>query len=310
MNVFEQDRAYRRGLVLGLTMAEIVTLVIFCLLLAFGVVLKSRQERLSELERQLDAVRENAELSTYILRDLQSRFPKAATLEDFKRVLDEQKALAEIADALPKEDSDVAQFAEDARLGAEARRLASERNVTAKEIVAQGARRAAQEPGSKWPPFFKLSEADGYFFKTGSAEPANKLQQDLKGLIAEKLVAEIREWDINVVEVVGHTDEQPLRGDTNLDLQLLPRLNGAADANKGGLRFSDNAGLGMARAAEVVRILRQDPRFQNVSILPLSAAQSIFPVDNLATGANSGDVKERRRIEIRLRRFSQELSSK
>ena len=52
MNVFEQDRSYRRGLVLGLTMAEIVTLVIFCLLLAFGVVLFA----ILESERPVGAI--------------------------------------------------------------------------------------------------------------------------------------------------------------------------------------------------------------------------------------------------------------
>lgn len=309
MNVFEQDRSYRRGLVLGLTMAEIVTLVLFCLLLAFGVVLQQRQQEIEDLQVQLEAGSKSGDLAAKLLRHLQQRFPKAATLEDFKRLLTQQDEIARVVDELRDDGFDLSQLAEDARVGADARKAAVANNTTARDIVEQGAHKAGESPGSKWPPFFKLSEADGYFFKTGSAIPAFKLQQDLKGSIADKLDAEIRKWKIDVVEIVGHTDEQPMRGETNLDLQLIPVLNSASTSSEA-LRFGDNAGLGMARAAEIVRILRLDPRFQKVSVLPLSAAQSIFPVDQLATGAISGDVKERRRIEIRLRRFSQEMSSK
>lgn len=44
-----QDRDYRRGLILGLTMAEIMLLIIFCLLLALASALKNAHERESGL---------------------------------------------------------------------------------------------------------------------------------------------------------------------------------------------------------------------------------------------------------------------
>lgn len=71
-SVIEQDSFYRRGLVLGLTMAEIAVLIIFILLLAFGAHLVSREERIRALTVEVqtkDAVVEakNAEIAA--LRD-------------------------------------------------------------------------------------------------------------------------------------------------------------------------------------------------------------------------------------------------
>jgi hypothetical protein len=54
----EHDAVYRRGLVLGLTMAEMCILVIFILLLVLGTWLSSEQARREELEVQVQALRE------------------------------------------------------------------------------------------------------------------------------------------------------------------------------------------------------------------------------------------------------------
>jgi hypothetical protein len=48
-------------------------------------------------------------------------------------------------------------------------------------------------------------------------------------------------------------------------------------------------------------MLNQDERLKRFSVLPLSGAQLIKLDENLTTGSK-GDVKERRRIEIRLRK--------
>ena len=65
---------------------------------------------------------------------------------------------------------------------------------------------------------------------------------------------------------------------------------------------ADNAGLGLVRAVSVANVLRNNPRLSGYTILPYSAAQLIDLGDVLSDGASAGDVKERRRIEIRLRR--------
>jgi hypothetical protein len=111
-----------------------------------------------------------------------------------------------------------------------------------------------------------------------------------------------------VIEVIGHTDEQRIvERPSNLDKTLIPFLQ-----NKpGNERFvpADNAGLGLARAVAVTRVLSTDGRLADFQILPFSAAQLIDTGDKVATGLNPGDVKERRRIEIRVRRSDKEKGS-
>ena len=68
------------------------------------------------------------------------------------------------------------------------------------------------------------------------------------------------------------------------------------------LNPADNAGLGLARAVSVVRELATDKRLSSARLLPLSGGQLIDIGDQLSSGASPGAVKERRRIEIRVRR--------
>ena len=154
-----------------------------------------------------------------------------------------------------------------------------------------------------WPPIITLSEADGYYFETGSAELSPQFRATLSGIIVERLLQIVRQYDVNVVEVVGHTSEQPLSGRTsNLDKALLLFLQGRSSER---LIPSDNAGLGLARAVAVLRVLREDKRLSNLHILPLSGAQLTDIGDRLSTGVPYA-VEQRRRIEIRVRRSDRE----
>ena len=117
----------------------------------------------------------------------------------------------------------------------------------------------------------------------------------------------IKEYGVDVVEVIGHTDEVPMVGHSNLDTRLISASTGKSDI--GQLRSTDNAGLAIARAVAVVQILRADPRMKNVTILPLSAAQMIVPVDKIADGTAAASDQSRRRIEIRLRRSTQQADA-
>jgi hypothetical protein len=65
---------------------------------------------------------------------------------------------------------------------------------------------------------------------------------------------------------------------------------------------ADNAGLGLARAVSVVSVLRHDPRLANYKLIPLSGAQLVNTDETLATQGAHGDIPQRRRIEIRLRK--------
>src|ERR1700694_2846588 len=52
-----QGSSYRQGLVLGLTMAEIMLLLVFCLLIAMATILGTEQTKLAETQQMLDKQR-------------------------------------------------------------------------------------------------------------------------------------------------------------------------------------------------------------------------------------------------------------
>jgi hypothetical protein len=116
----------------------------------------------------------------------------------------------------------------------------------------------------------------------------------------------IDDYGIDVVEVIGHTDEVPMSGQSNLDSLLIPASQNRVSTET--LHSTDNAGLAMARAVAVVRILRADPRMAGVTILPLSGAQLIVPIDKAADGQSTMSDQSRRRIEMRLRRSTEQVA--
>jgi outer membrane protein OmpA-like peptidoglycan-associated protein len=151
-----------------------------------------------------------------------------------------------------------------------------------------------------WPPIIPLKEADGYYFVVGSAQPSPDFATKLTKDIVPEILKYADEFQTDVIEVVGHTDAQPIQGIvSNLDTMSFDVLLGGQAASK--LSAADNAGLGLARAIAIVQVLRGDERLKKFAILPSSSAQLIDTTGKLADGSSSGDVKQRRRIEIRLR---------
>jgi hypothetical protein len=120
----------------------------------------------------------------------------------------------------------------------------------------------------------------------------------------EQITALIKKYDVDVIEVVGHTDEQPVGlRQSNLDRDLVPVLRNYASIAS--LVPADNAGLGLARAVSVVSVLGRNPLLWGYKLIPMSGAQLVNTDETLAIdGAFSGDIRERRRIEIRLRKSS------
>ncbi len=156
-----------------------------------------------------------------------------------------------------------------------------------------------QDGKHNWPPIIPLREAEGYKFDTGSAEVRADFAKRLRTVIKDAILATIAKYPADVIEVVGHTDERPINGASNLDASLIAVLGGNASASQ--LSSADNVGLGMARAAAVALVLQSCPELTEFKISPYSGGQIIEPGDRLATGENSGDREERRRIEIRVR---------
>ena len=160
---------------------------------------------------------------------------------------------------------------------------------------------AEPDPASELPPILSLTEAEGYFFELGSAALTASFVEKLRGEVVPRLAEAASRYEIDVIEVVGHTDEVPVRARAStLDRDLLAYLQGLGAAED--LVASDNVGLGMARAAAVARELIADTRLSSYEILPLSAGQAIDLGERLAESRAEKDIRERRRIEVRMRR--------
>lgn len=277
-------------------MAEIMILLIFVLLMALAAALSNRDKR-------LDAMDQGA--GSRLVEAIQAAYPEVEKPDDYYKEL--VRAI-EARKAVEKSGVDSASkhLAEDAEIGRQAREAAQQAGAP---DPADFARKAVTKAGAgkkgEWPPFFSLSEAGGYFFESGKATLRPDFERKLASTIIPLLKRNIDDYGVDVVEVIGHTDEVPMVGTSNLDQSLI-----AASASKlpiGALRSTDNAGLAIARAVAVVRILRADTRLVGTTILPLSGAQMIMPVDRVADGSAKGDDQRRRRIEIRLRRSTEQV---
>lgn len=120
-------------------------------------------------------------------------------------------------------------------------------------------------------------------------------------------VEEIREaaaeYGINTIEVVGHTDGEPVGSNRTSNLDV--RLGSAATISQDSIRGAspaDNVGLGMLRAIAVAEFLEDELRGEGFTILTLSAGQLIDTSDRPRVSPFNVERVERRRVEIRLRR--------
>jgi flagellar motor protein MotB len=341
-----QSASYRQGLVLGLTMAEIMLLLVFCLLIAVGVALSSerakRDDALLRLktvetaaarnEAAISTIRRNARLAE--LLDRSAKYTSQREIDDFWRklvesndvvakmeqqgvplsALQEESSYAAKLQQLMSEGIDPDKIARGVALASAIDAVVADKklgNLSPQEIAAlidKGINAAKPPPedndrkkGHNWPPIINLSEAGGYFFATGSAELTPSFATELRTVVVDRLLEIADAYDVDVIEVIGHTDEQPVNGRaSNLDRALSSVTTGGTGA--GVLQWADNAGLGLARALSVVERLSADARLRNFRILPLSAAQLTGIDGKITRWDGHGDVRERRRIEIRMRK--------
>jgi flagellar motor protein MotB len=334
--ILQQRSSYRRGLVLGLTMAEIMVLLVFCLLIAMAAFLKREETRRIAAEQELKEEKAQNEHVRNVVNSLSKSAAVAEKVERLSGLSDPQAidqywrelvdsrtvmreieknltmkelrdGLANIA-ALRANNIDVDKAIHDAEIvGAINRAMTKPGDppVSAQNVLDTLTRGMTQGSGGhQWPPIIRMSEADGYFFKSGSAELSPSFQETLLTKTPVEILDYIRKYDVDIIEVVGHTDERPigLRQFSNLDRDLLPVLK--SEAGVISLVPADNAGLGLARAVAVVSVLRQSPLLAGYKLIPLSGAQLVNTDETLAISPSPGDIQRRRRIEIRLRKSS------
>jgi flagellar motor protein MotB len=340
-----QNASYRQGLVLGLTMAEIMLLLVFSLLIAVGVALASERVSRDEMMQRLhiaeaaaaangaviDAIRRTPRIAEFLDRTAASP-ASAEAVDEFWRTLVESDQIVEAMErrgvsraALREGGEYFARMQELRTKGIDPDKVARAAALAAaidnvlpdaaarmtpaqiaaligKGIAAPGPRdEDGARAGHDWPPIINLSEAGGYFFATRSAELRQDFESKLRTAVVDRLLDIAASFHVDVIEVIGHTDERPVSGGlSNLDRELASVMSGANGV--AALLPADNAGLGLARALAVVKVLSSEPRLRNFRILPLSGAQLIGTDGRLTRWDAQGDVRERRRIEIRMRK--------
>lgn len=311
-----EHKGYNRGLILGLTMAESMLLLVFCLLLVAAAIINAERQKALLATQKLQAATERVSALTKENELLEQQMK--GLLQRLEAVL----GYAKDAEAISKEWRELVEAREDLAAFRE-QGLSPEQIVELKKLAAilenagmpvddstklagrlnellrDEAEQAASKP-HEWPPIINLSEAGGYFFRSGSAELAEAFEEKLRGSIGEEIAQNLKRYQVDVIEVIGHTDEQPIsRTGSNVDQEIIDVVDGRKPITA--IVPADNAGLGMARAIAVMNVLRSDPALKDATILPMSGAQLVLPSDRLTT-RQAGNVESRRRIEIRIRR--------
>jgi outer membrane protein OmpA-like peptidoglycan-associated protein len=156
----------------------------------------------------------------------------------------------------------------------------------------------------KDPPIIEIQETKGFSFPSGSAQISPKLSEYLTTKLVAQIIAQVRDNQINVIEVIGHTDSQPngvIAG--NLDAKIEKVANNQLPLSA--LQASSNADLGLMRALAVVKILKatqvSSNQLRGVKFRAYSAGPLIAPRGSTANPQND----RRRRIEIRFTRDRQ-----
>lgn len=155
------------------------------------------------------------------------------------------------------------------------------------------------------PPIILIQNTGAYQFASGSAELPKALNSYVRGKLVDEIELNAKAYQIDVVEVIGHTDSQPNQGvSSNLDDNLEKVARGQIPTHN--LHAGSNADLGLMRALELVRGLRsiqhKGTRLKGLEFRAYSAAQLILPSRGLMPINQQSDPK-RRRIEIRFTRL-------
>ncbi|MBY3122873.1 MULTISPECIES: OmpA family protein [Rhizobium] len=312
-----EHKGYNRGLILGLTMAESMLLLVFCLLLVSAALVTAERKKRYEAERELRVTEQKlAELkkdnfdATARVVELQARLG-AGNLspidrEKFEKEWRELISARQAVDRLHKSGVEMTELEKLAALRKVLNDNGIDLDAAPAEIKRLVTAKTAAKSTHEWPPIINLSEAGGYYFRSGSAELTNEFQQKLSTSISNQIADNLSRYQVDLIEVIGHTDEQPLaRTGSNLDKTFIDVLDNKLPITS--LEPADNAGLGLARAIAVANILKANPKLRQATVLPMSAAQLILPGDTVTAG-QAGNVEARRRIEIRIRRRAQSLS--
>ena len=151
------------------------------------------------------------------------------------------------------------------------------------------------------PPVIRLSDAKDYRFARGSFEVNKAFRSKLISEELPKIDRAIQCYAIDTIEIIGHTDNSPNTGLSNID--RFPKTEELANSFKS-VYAGSNADLGLLRAFSVQTLLEEEigREYPQLEFKSYSASRLINPGDKSNFNANID--QEKRRIEIRLTRSS------
>ncbi|KAB8335063.1 flagellar motor protein [Scytonema tolypothrichoides VB-61278] len=157
------------------------------------------------------------------------------------------------------------------------------------------------------PPILLIKD-ENYRFDPGSAAIPPAMLNYITNKIAPDIEQTTKDFNINTVEIIGHTDEQPI-GSTTSNLDKYLEAAASTNGSVRNLNAGSNADLGLMRSLAVVKELRkiqkQQRKMPGVKFRAYSAAQLILPSGEFAPipkNQRQADAT-RRRIEIRFTRL-------
>ena len=146
------------------------------------------------------------------------------------------------------------------------------------------------------PPVLLIQNSGEYKFQSGSAVLPPALRNYIRGELTAEIEKITQTRGIYIVEIIGHTDGQPINSCSNLDTKIENLANGKESIER--LKPGSNADLGLMRALQVVKELQQTGKLKQVQFRAYSAGQLILPDGNFAKVDRTANAT-RRRIEIR-----------
>ena len=166
------------------------------------------------------------------------------------------------------------------------------------------------------PPHIILSETQGFFFDSGSSKLSLEFREKLENDVVAHIQLAIEKYGINLIEVIGHTDGQPVkRGSKQMDSALESMAVQPYDPNRiPNAVQGSNTDLGLLRALEVVKLLKHlcnqgklKPINSDTGFRAYSSGQLTLPDGRLSNGQSRKEEPDRRRIEIRLTRLGDRI---
>jgi outer membrane protein OmpA-like peptidoglycan-associated protein len=161
-------------------------------------------------------------------------------------------------------------------------------------------------PGT--PPILLIKDENSRF-DLGSAVIPPTMLNYIKNKLVPDIESTTKSYNINTVEIIGHTDEQPIGIiNSNLDNNLEVAASQGGSVSR--LKAGSNADLGLMRSLAVVKELlkiQQQNKMPGIQFRAYSAAQLILPNGEFAPIPQQKRQSEpnRRRIEIRFTRLGE-----